>query len=156
MMALIFNYLMQIPVHHSVINHRNHDQCKDGRYQQTKDQRYSQSTKDGVIDDEETADHRRDTGQHDRLGANRCRIDHRLLKLHTFAYLLVNKIDQQDGVAHDDACKRDHADHRCRGKLCIEQGMPGHDADDGQRDRRHDYQRNFVGMKLRHYQQIDH
>ena len=57
------------------------------------------------------------------------------------AHLLVDEVDQQDRVAHDDAGERDHADHRGGRELGAEQGMAGQDADDGQRDRRHDHQR---------------
>ena len=32
---------------------------------------------------------------------------------------------------------------------------PGHHADDGERDRRHDDQRHKVGLELRHHQQVD-
>ena len=72
-----------------------------------------------------------------------------------FTHLQIDEVDQQDGVAHDDAGQRDHADHAGGRVLRAQQGVAWHHANDGQRDRRHDDQRREVAAELRHHQQVD-
>ena len=65
------------------------------------------------------------------------------------------KIHQQDGVADDDAGQRDPADHRRGGEFGARNGVHGHDAEQGQGDRRHDERRNAEVAEFPHHQQID-
>ncbi len=99
--------------------------------------------------------HRRQTGEDDGFGAHGAGADHGLFEIHTARDLLVDEIHQENGIAHDDAGERDHADHRGRGELRPQQRMPGHHTDHGQRDRRHDDQRHEIGTELRDHQQIN-
>ena len=46
---------------------------------------------------------------------------HRVLKTAARTQLGVDEVHQQNGIAHDDAGQRDHADHRRGGELCAEQ-----------------------------------
>ena len=64
-------------------------------------------------------------------------------------------LNQQDRVAHDDAGPRDEADHRGRGERCAKQPMSEHDADQCERDRRQNNQRQLETAELRHHQDID-
>ena len=64
--------------------------------------------------------------------------------------------DQQNRVAHDNTGQRYHADHRGCRELHAQQPVPRHNADNGERNRRHDHQRHAVGFKLRHHQQVNH
>ena len=77
------------------------------------------------------------------------------LERHALRHLQADEVHQQDGVAHDDAGQRNHADHAGGGVLRAEQRMAGHHANDGQRNRRHDDQRRQVAAELRHHQQVD-
>jgi hypothetical protein len=61
------------------------------------------------------------------LARTGCRVDDGVFEHLAFPHLLVDEVDQQDRVAHDDAGQRDHADHGCRGELRAQQGMAGHD-----------------------------
>ena len=77
------------------------------------------------------------------------------LERHTLFDLQVDEVHQQNGVAHDDAGQRNHANHAGRGVLRTQQRVARHNADDGQRNRRHDDQRYQIGAKLRYHQQVD-
>ena len=69
--------------------------------------------------------------------------------------LKVDEIDQQNGIAHDDASERDHADHGGRRELRAEQGVPRHHADNGEGNGCHDDERHAIGAELRDDQQVD-
>ena len=91
----------------------------------------------------------------DRLEANRAGFQQHLAQGFSLPRAVADEIDQQDRVAHDNAGERDESDHRGGGKRRAEQPMPEHDADQSERDRREDHQRQLEAAELRDHQDID-
>ena len=82
---------------------------------------------------------------------------------------LNDEVDEDDGIADDDAAEGDHADHGGGGEEDrvvdaahrvgphrIEQPEPGHDADHGQGDGEHDHHRQQERPGLVDQQHVDH
>jgi hypothetical protein len=78
-------------------------------------------------------------------------VDQRL----AFGVGMADEVHQQDRVAHDDAGKRDEADHRGGRERRAEQPVTAHDADEGQRHRRQDDQRQLERAELGNDEDVD-
>ena len=68
---------------------------------------------------------------------------------------MADEVDEQDRVAHDDAGERDEADHRRRGEGGAQQPVAEHDADQRQRHRDQDHERQQERAELGDDEQID-
>ncbi len=128
------------PLEPDVVEQGDDEQGEHGGDEDSEDQEISKPVEDRIIEDEHRPEHRRQRGERDRLGPHRRRFDDRA-ETPPASEGVVDEIDEQDRVAHDDPRKRDHPDHAGRGELGAEQRVAGHDPDHGERDRRHDDQR---------------
>ncbi len=67
----------------------------------------------------------------------------------------LDEVHQQDRVADDDPGERDHPDHRGGGEEGAAEPVGRKDPGQGERDRRHDDQRDQVGLEPGDHQQVD-
>ena len=82
-------------------------------------------------------------------------MDNGFFEVHALGHLQFNEIDQQDGVAHNDAGQSNHANHAGGRELRIQQSVTGHHPNHGEWNRRHDDQGCEVALELRHHQQVN-
>ena len=106
-------------------------QVQCSRYQYPEDQRNGQTIKNRIIENKESTDHGRQTRQNNRLRTGNGTFHNRAFVLHSLSDLQVNKINQQDGVTHDNTGQRDHTDHAGGGELSTQQGMTRHHTNHG-------------------------
>ncbi|MPL73164.1 hypothetical protein SDC9_18957 [bioreactor metagenome] len=137
------------------VDRRDHQHGEQRRAEQPEQQRDRQPLEDRVGEDHHRADHRRDRGEQDRLEPDRPRLDQHVDVRLALVIAVADEVHQQDRVAHDDARQRDEADHRGRRERRVEDQVAEHDAEEGQRDRRQDDERQPERAELRHHEDVD-
>ena len=75
--------------------------------------------------------------------------------MHTTFDFVFGEIHQQDGVPDNNPGERDPADHRSRGKFCIEEPVTRNNTNQCQRDRCHDDRRENKVFKLDDHQHVN-
>ena len=65
----------------------------------------------------ERTNHGSQACQHNGLRAHSGRLNDRFFEVHALRHLKLNEVDQQNGVAHNDAGQGNHADHAGGGEL---------------------------------------
>src|SRR5208283_4596828 len=98
---------------------------------------------------------RGERGEQDRLEANGSGLQEHVDQRPVGRARMADEVDEQYGIAHDDAGERDEADHRSRRERRMEQPMADHDADQGERDRRQNDEWQLEGFELRDDQNVD-
>ena len=137
------------------VENRDDDQGQHGGDKNAENQRDCQTVENWVVQNEKRPQHGCQPGEYDGLRARDGRAHDGALEGDARAHLQLDEVHEQDGVAHDDAGQRNHANHAGGGVLRAQQGVPRHDADDGQRNRRHDDQRGQIRAKMGNYQEVD-
>ena len=132
---------------------------KDGQRRRRREAEYERDCEfleDRIGENERRADHRRRGSEHDRLEPRRAGFDQCVPQRNLAVDLpAADEIDEEDRVADDNARERDEADHRRRGECGAEQPVSEHDADQGQRHRHQNDERQQERPELRHNQKVD-
>src|SRR5215510_12222825 len=85
--CLSFGGRRELPATGHVVQDGNDDERQEARNEYPEQQRNGEPVEDGVVENEQGAEHRREAGQHDRLGAGDRGTDDGVLKVRAFAYL---------------------------------------------------------------------
>jgi hypothetical protein len=138
-----------------VIENRHRDAAEERCGNLPHHQRQSQPLEDGVEQDHERPDDDRRRRQQHRPEANCPGVDDGVLQPAPLPEALLDEVDQDDRVAHHDPRSGDEADHGRGSEERAEQPVPGQDADQRQRDRHHDDQRDDERLEPADDQHVD-
>ena len=103
--------------------------------------RNCESLEDRIEEDDARAHDNRGGGQQHRPEAHCAGIDDGVLQRHALRAAQFDEVHQDDRIAHDDARAGNEADHRGRSEERAHHRVRRQNADQRQRDRRHDHQR---------------
>ena len=100
--AIRASFLVGIfPAVRHIIQCRNDHQSQCGRHQNPEDQRNGEAIENRIVQNKESTDHGCQTRQNNRLSPGNGTLHNGAFEFHAFGNLQVNKVDQQNGVAHD-------------------------------------------------------